>query len=177
MHHTFNMTEVLQDNNTAIQGLDKIDEKLKHPDYVRERLQALEKKLKEKFSNNWVSVRKAFLDLDFDNNGLITAEDIIKYFGADNEFPYSDLKKLMIDRDHHSEKDGKLNYQDFSKWVCNYIHLMQGFYFRHDSKMNPPYERNVVNYQNKIGKFKDTISKNMIKQEDVMQVIVDKIKT
>ncbi len=43
--------------------------------------------------------------------------------------------------------------------------------------MNPPYERNVVNYQNKIGKFKDTISKNMIKQEDVMQVIVDKIKT
>ena len=78
---------------------------------MKERLQALEKKLKEKFSNNWVSVRKAFLDLDIDNSGFITAEDIIRYFGADNEFPYSDLKKLMIDRDHHSkDRDGRLNY-------------------------------------------------------------------
>ena len=42
--------------------------------------------------------------------------------------------------------------------------------------MNPPFERNVVNYQNKVGKFKDIISKSMIKQEDIMQVLVDKIK-
>lgn len=45
------------------------------------RLKKLEKLLKERFSNNWDSVRKAFLGLDTDYDGYITVEDILRYFG------------------------------------------------------------------------------------------------
>jgi Ca2+-binding EF-hand superfamily protein len=44
-------------------------------------LKKLEKILKDKFSNNWESVRKAFLALDSDYDGYITVEDILRYFG------------------------------------------------------------------------------------------------
>ena len=37
--------------------------------------------MKEKFSNNWESVRKAFLALDSDHDGYITVEDILRHFG------------------------------------------------------------------------------------------------
>jgi hypothetical protein len=39
------------------------------------------------------------LALDQDYDGYITVEDILKYFGTDTELNYSDLKKLMIDKD------------------------------------------------------------------------------
>jgi hypothetical protein len=48
---------------------------------IQERLIILEKRLKEKFSNNWDSVRKAFLGLDTDYDGYITVEDILRNFG------------------------------------------------------------------------------------------------
>ncbi len=44
-------------------------------------MKKLEKILKDKFSNNWESVRKAFLALDADYDGYITVEDILRYFG------------------------------------------------------------------------------------------------
>jgi Ca2+-binding EF-hand superfamily protein len=66
-------------------------------------------------------VRKAFLDLDTDHDGYISVEDVLRYFGTDNEFSYQDLKKLMQDKDV-TNRTGSLSYQDFSKWVGNYIH-------------------------------------------------------
>ncbi len=48
---------------------------------LAERLKKMEKLLKDKFSNNWESVRKAFLDLDSDYDGYITIEDILRHFG------------------------------------------------------------------------------------------------
>jgi len=83
-------------------------------------------------------VRKAFLALDADFDGFITVEDILKYFGTDTDLNYNELKKLMIDKD--SKKEGRINYPDFSKWLGNTIHMPQGFYFRHDSHLNPQYE-------------------------------------
>ena len=53
----------------------------KQPEIIQERLRKLEKLLKERFSNNWDSVRKAFLGLDTDYDGYITVEDILRYFG------------------------------------------------------------------------------------------------
>jgi Ca2+-binding EF-hand superfamily protein len=95
----------------------------------------VEKILKDKFSNNWESVRKAFLALDTDYDGYITVEDILRYFGQEKDLDYNDLKKLIQDKD--SKKQGKIGYTDFSKWVGNTIHLSEGFYFRHDSIKNP----------------------------------------
>jgi len=62
---------------------------------VKERLQKLEIFLKDKFAKSFVSVRKAFLDLDSDYDGFITVEDLIRYFGNDNDFSYQDMKKLL----------------------------------------------------------------------------------
>ena len=76
--------------------------------------------MKERFKNNWVSVRKAFLDLDGDYDGYVTVEDILRYFGQEKEINYNDLKKLITDKD--SKKRGKIGYSDFSKWVGNSIH-------------------------------------------------------
>ena len=111
------------------------ENKGKQPEIIQERLKRLERLLKVRFSNNWDSVRKAFLDLDTDYDGFITVEDILRYFGQEKDLDYNDLKKLIRDKD--SKKIGKIGYTDFSKWVGNTIHLSEGFYFRHDSVKNP----------------------------------------
>ncbi len=80
-------------------------------------------------------MRKAFLTLDSDYDGIITVEDILKHFGNETDLNFNDLKKLMIDKD--SKKMGRLGYMDFSKWLGNAIHQSEGFYFRHDSVKNP----------------------------------------
>jgi hypothetical protein len=68
---------------------------LKDPMYVKAKLKKLDEFFKEKFANCWVSVRKAFLDLDTDHDGFVSVEDIIRYFGTDNEISFQDLKKLL----------------------------------------------------------------------------------
>jgi Ca2+-binding EF-hand superfamily protein len=106
---------------------------------LAERLKKMEKLLKEKFSNNWESVRKAFLALDSDHDGYITVEDILRHFGQEKSLVnYNDLKKIIVDKD--SKKRGMIGYTDFSKWVGNAIHMSEGFYFRHDSVKNPQFE-------------------------------------
>lgn len=81
----------------------------------------VENLIKDKFANNWVSVRKAFLDLDTDYDGYVTIEDILRYFGTDNkEFDFKDLAKLIIDKD--SKRQGRISYADFSKWMGGVIH-------------------------------------------------------
>ena len=60
----------------------------------------MENIIKERFANNWVSVRKAFLDLDSDYDGFVTVEDILRLCGGDTkEFDFSDLRKLINDKD------------------------------------------------------------------------------
>ena len=93
-----------------------------------------------KFSNCFEEVRAAFLMLDTNYDGFITVEDILKYFGNETDLNYNDLKKLMIDKD--SKKEGRIGYNDFSKWLGNVIHCTQGCYFRMNSFKNPEFERN-----------------------------------
>lgn len=108
-------------------------------DMLVNRMLKIEKLLKEKFSNNWVSIRKAFLNLDTDYDGFITAEDIARQFGKDDQkLDFRDLRILIMNRD--SKRKGKINFKDFCKWMGGSIEPTETFYFRHDSLINPQYE-------------------------------------
>ncbi len=102
---------------------------------IKDRITLLEEKIKKKFSSDYETVRKAFLALDSDYDGYITVEDIFRHFGTSEKINYDDLKKLISDKDTRNK--GRVNYQDFSRWVGSSIHMPEGFYFRHDSKKNP----------------------------------------
>ena len=105
------------------------------------RIKELDSNLKHKFQSNWVSVRKAFLDLDFDHDGLINAEDIIRFFGPSaKNIDFNDLLLLLRSK----SKNGVLDYCDFSKWIGGVIQQSEGFFFRHDSVRNPVYEDNKI---------------------------------
>lgn len=65
---------------------------------VASRLMHLDRVIKYKFSTLWVSVRKAFLELDYDKDGLIEASDVLRYFGDDDNIDLVDLKTLMRQR-------------------------------------------------------------------------------
>ncbi len=58
----------------------------KSTQFVSDRIREIENAIRSKFANNWTSVRKAFLDVDKDYDGFITAEDIAKFYGADVDF-------------------------------------------------------------------------------------------
>lgn len=128
--------------------------------------------LKNKFSNQWESVRKAFLALDGDYDGFITVEDILRHFGQKKDFNYNDLKKIIMDKD--SKKLGKIGYSDFSKWLGNTIHQSEGFYFRHDSIKNPQYDKQVEKDNNNLGHSKQVASQILIDQ-NLEKTVLDKM--
>ena len=76
--------------------------------------------------------------MDTDHDGYITIEDFLRNF-SDIDVSYEDIAKLIKERD--SKKKGTLHYEDFSAWVGNCIHVVEGFFFRHDSIRNPQYEK------------------------------------
>jgi len=133
----------------------------------------VEKILKDKFSNNWESVRKAFLALDTDYDGYITVEDILRYFGQEKDIDYNDLKKLIRDKD--SKKIGKIGYTDFSKWVGNTIHLSEGFYFRHDSIKNPQFEQQLEKQENSQNAKSKKMAQDSLINQNLEKTVLDKI--
>ena len=48
-------------------------------------------------------MRKAFLTLDQDYDGLINIEDILKYFANDKDLNFKDLTKLMKTKDEKGQ--------------------------------------------------------------------------
>lgn len=107
------------------------------------RIKETEQLLMKKLSANWVSVRKAFLDLDTDYDGFITGEDFAGLIGGAKGFDFNLLKMLIKMKTSNSEgntKSGnqpKVNYTLFSKWFGQVIEPAEAFYFRHDSMKNP----------------------------------------
>ena len=118
LHYSFNMSEVLQQTD---QGTNQIKlATLKKPEFIQDRIKKLDSFIKDKLTKLFTSVRRAFLELDEDHDGLISAEDIMKQFAGENEINYIDVKKLILDKD--TSGNGALNYSDFSRWVGNSIH-------------------------------------------------------
>ena len=109
------------------------------PSLITQNLKKLEDQIRYKFTCNWTSVRKAFLDVDNDFDGFITAEDVIKLIGGSVNL--KDIETLLKNRD--SKRKGKVDFKDFCKWMGTAIEPCEGFYFRHDSVKNPQYENNV----------------------------------
>lgn len=105
---------------------------------ISNKLKEMEKILFERLSSNWVSVRKAFLDLDQDYDGYITAEDFAKLVGGSSgnaKFDFNVLKILI--KMKNAKKASQINYTDFSRWFGQIIEPAEAFYFRHDSMKNP----------------------------------------
>jgi len=111
---------------------------------VGAKIKELEDVLKERLSFNWVSVKKAFLDIDTDYDGFITAENLANLLGGSTgsaKFDFTVLKMLIKLRTKRT--DSRINYTDFSSWFGADIEPVEGFYFRHDSMKNPQYEKNL----------------------------------
>jgi len=72
----------------------------------------IERILREMFRDNFNSVRKAFLYLDSDHDGLVTIEDFFRNLNKCANMNYEDLRAIIKKRD--SKGEGTLNYQDFS---------------------------------------------------------------
>lgn len=140
-----------------------------------DRMLKIEKLLKDKFSNNFISIRKAFLNLDTDYDGFITAEDIARQFGKGNQkLDFRDLRTLIVNRD--SKRIGRINFKDFCKWMGGVIEPTETFYFRHDSLRNPTYEESRKNDNAKHAKSKKVVS-DAIMNSNLMKRIMDKIQT
>ena len=113
---------------------------------INNKIKEIEEALKERLSSNWVSVRKAFLDLDLDYDGFISAEEFAKLIGGSagsTKYDFNLLKMLIKMRSGDKHNVGKVNFTEFCRWFGAVIEPAEGFYFRHDSMKNPQYERNI----------------------------------
>ena len=158
---------------TKVKQLQEARLKKDQETYVRERLVKLTNFLRERFQKTWVSVRKAFLDLDINKDGVISSEDIMRFFGdaGNNSFDYFDLVKILEDLD--SKHKGTLNYNDFCRWMGGAIHKSEGFYFRHDSVKNPPFEANLTKMESCEQALRKTQKKQLT--SEMMQQLAKKI--
>lgn len=81
---------------------------------ITNHLKQIEAVIKERLSNNWVSVRKAFLDMDEDYDGYLTTEDFAKIIGGSSgssRFDFNLIRMLVNVRS--KGKNSKMNYTDF----------------------------------------------------------------
>jgi Ca2+-binding EF-hand superfamily protein len=138
-------------------------------------MKEIEDAIKERLSNGWVSVRKAFLDLDENYDGSITAEEFAKLLGgcnSSNKFDFNLLKMLI--RMRTEGKSSKINYSCFSNWFGNTIEPVETFYFRHDSHKNPQYEKNLTRQETLYSKGQKKV-REIISNDDIRQKFLNKV--
>ena len=116
---------------------------------VAEQVKHLEELLKKKLSVDFNSVRKAFLAIDDNHRGYITAEHLAKFLGASKQKNFDFTLLEILIKLHTKELKTRLNYNDFCAWLGNSIEPTETFFFRHDSKKNPQFE---VSLQKNIAK-------------------------
>ena len=97
----------------------------------------LDADLKKKLSNNFNSVRKAFLALDENHKGYISAEQLSMFMGQAKRNNMDFRVMEIAVKLNTKAKVTKVNYNDFCAWFGNAIEPKESFLFRHDSKKNP----------------------------------------
>ena len=102
----------------------------------------LEKQLKAKLHIDFNSVRKAFLAIDDNHRGYITAESLARYLGASKQKNFDFTLLEILVKMHTTKPKTHINYNDFCAWLGNSIEPTETFIFRHDSKKNPQFEVN-----------------------------------
>ena len=130
-----------------------------------EHVKKLDAELQKRLSNNFVSVRKAFLDLDEDHKGYITPEQLAKLLGATkrSNFDFSMLEILTKLKTKGMKT--QINYNDFCAWFGNAIEPKESFFFRHDSKKNPQFEINLAKAAAKTDVNKSKVSATIVKKD------------
>ena len=93
--------------------------------------------LKAKISIDFNSVREAFLAIDDNHVGYITAESLARYLGASKEKNFDFTLLEILIKLHNTGSKPRVNYNDFCAWLGNSIEPTETFFFRHDSKKNP----------------------------------------
>jgi len=138
-------------------------------------MKEIEEVLRKRLSSNWVSVRKAFLDLDEDYDGFVTAEDFAKLVGGSSgssKFDFNLLK--MLTKMKNSRIEPKINYTEFCKWFGADIEPSESFYFRHDSHKNPQYDKNVqktqLQYAGGQKKIREIISNSNLRERFISKL-------
>ena len=106
-------------------------------------MKKLEGQLKAKLSLDFNSVRKAFLAIDDNHIGYITAEAFAKYLGASKQKNFDFTLLEILIKLHTKGLKTRVNYNDFCAWLGNAIEPTETFFFRHDSKKNPQFEVNL----------------------------------
>lgn len=87
---------------------------------------------------------------------------------------FNDLSKLIKEKD--SSGVGKINYQDFCKWLGTAIHMSESFVFRHDSQKNPQFDLNAARDEKTKGIDKRAAQQSLLKGDNETKII-EKIKT
>lgn len=80
---TSNLEEPSFNRNGTIESFSNRSSSARNRDLTA-KMKVIEDCLKQKLSNGWISVRKAFLDLDCDFDGYITAEEFAKLIGGNS---------------------------------------------------------------------------------------------
>jgi len=88
-------------------------------------------------------VRKAFLAIDDNHVGYITAESFAKFLGATKQKNFDFTLLEILIKLHTKGLKTRVNYNDFCAWLGNSIEPTETFIFRHDSKKNPQFEVNL----------------------------------
>lgn len=104
----------------------------------------LMKRILDKISTQWKTLKKAFSDLNQGKNGWISREDLNKYlvnwgFNTTEEQFQEFYEFLDFD------KDGHITYDDFKKSVGSVISPVEFLYFRQD---NPPHKLVTCKHSN-----------------------------
>ena len=99
--------------------------------------------MKQKLALDFNSVRKAFLAIDDNHRGYITAESLAKYLGASKQKNFDFTLLEILIKLHTKELKTRIGYKDFCAWLGPAIEPTETFFFRHDSKKNPQFEVNL----------------------------------